>query len=81
VSTLTPDIPATYFGEKCLILKSKLLFHLFFQAAFYQLVLKLEKPVEQLVTLLGMLRQLLVMGLVTQPKLLVRSKKGSQISS
>jgi hypothetical protein len=31
-------------------------------------VLKLKKPVEQLATLLGMLRQLLVMGLVTQLK-------------
>jgi hypothetical protein len=50
----------------------KIGFYLFFQAAFYQLVLKLKKPVEQLVTLLGMLRQLLVMGLVTQLKLLVK---------
>jgi len=44
----------------------------FFTSAFYQLVPKLKKPVEQLVTLLGMWRQLLVMGLVTQLKLLVR---------
>ena len=72
MSTITPDTPATYFSEKCLILKSKLLFYFFFQAAFYQLVLKLKKPVEQSVILLGMLRQLLVMGLVTPLKLLVR---------
>jgi hypothetical protein len=33
---------------------------------------QVKKPVEELVTLLGMLRELLVMGLVTQLKLLVR---------
>ena len=50
----------------------KIIFYFFFQAAFHQLVLKLKKPVEQSVTQLGMLQQLLVMGLVTQLKLLVR---------
>ena len=57
------------------ISREKIAFLLVLSDYFYQLVLKLKKPVEQLVTRLGTLRQLLVMGLVTQPKLLVRELK------
>jgi hypothetical protein len=59
-------------SEKMFNSRVNIAFYLFFQGVFYQLVLKLKKPVEQLVTLLGMLRKLLVMGLVTQLELLVR---------